>query len=113
MTHKYRPYFTLAELKELHSDNTSLSIYLRRFIEDIEQGNRKVNHISKPSMAQKLEFELPDIDVSIAQLLKLFAESGTANMREKQIEKVQQHRYENDMMDKEEEKEWEKLQGCR
>jgi hypothetical protein len=67
---KYRPYFTLAELKVLQQsvhatispEKRALNIYLNKFISDIEHGFRQENHTLKPSITERLGFDEPDIE---------------------------------------------------
>ena len=54
---KYRPYFTLADLKFLHSclvknpdSNDKLLKYLDSFIYEIEKGYRTYSHITTPRL---------------------------------------------------------------
>ena len=67
-TRKYRPYFTLAELKHLHSlchssnQVSPLTGYLGKYISDIESGYRIANHTLAPSVEQKLGFSPPSAD---------------------------------------------------
>lgn len=60
---KYRPYFTLQELKTLEGlftlgnitpANIGVQRYLKRYILDIESGFRKENHILEPTLIEKL-----------------------------------------------------------
>ena len=59
---KYRPYLTLEELKALQgfcatcSPSGSLHRYISRYIDEIQNGYRKVNHTLKPDIAETLGF---------------------------------------------------------
>lgn len=61
---KYRPYFTLPELKHLHQlshvDNqlSLMTRYLGRYILEIDSGYRTPNHTTEPSMEDKLGFSV-------------------------------------------------------
>ena len=96
---KYRPYFTLAELKHLaslersSSPSSQLTRYLDRYILDIDSGYRKENHVSKPTVADKLGFSEPPERTS--------------------FEAEQLRRYENDEMFPDEESAYELSQGLR
>lgn len=60
---KYRPYFSLPELKELqslvHSKNrlSPLSRYLDKYILEIEAGHRDSSLTLKPTLEQELGFD--------------------------------------------------------
>lgn len=96
MTKKYRPYFTLPELRHLvsvllqHEPTASLSRYLSRYLLDIESGYRAANHVGSGSVAEKLGFE---------------SEPRTRH------ESEAQYRYDNDLMSPQEEYEYEVSQG--
>jgi hypothetical protein len=100
-TTKYRPYLSLSELKHLaglcrlDSPTSSLSLYLSRYIEDIDSGFRKANHVKTGvSLEEKLMLaELPNPDDIPA------------------IQKEKKHRYENDLMSPQEEKDYLREQG--
>lgn len=98
-TRKYRPYLTLSELKHLaglsraHAPSAELTRYLDRYILDIDSGYRKENHVSKPTVAEKLGF----------------GESSELTS----FEAEQLRRYENDEMSPEEESAYELSQGLR
>jgi hypothetical protein len=61
---KYRPYFTLEELKHLEQclmalpsmQKAPLTKYLHHYISDIDAGFRASNHTLKPSINEKLGF---------------------------------------------------------
>ena len=61
-TKKYRPYFTLAELKTLRgfcasvAQTERLHKYIDKYILDIEHAHRKPNHTLLPSISEKLGF---------------------------------------------------------
>ena len=72
-TKKYRPYFTLPELKHIeqcliavmkHQDPQTKPIirYLHKYITDIESNYRSPNHTLKPSMIEKLGFSDSPVD---------------------------------------------------
>lgn len=121
----YRPPFTLVELNALKDacikvGQLSLAKYLEHkiYIYENDLGKPAYTRTPKETQAQKLGFESAQAEyipesLNVGVLLSKYADSGLQGFNVAQIEKVQQHRYENDMMDKEEEKEWEKLQGCR
>lgn len=98
-TRKYRPYLTLSELKylrDLAKDSApagQLTLYLDRYILDIDSGYRKENHVSKPTIQDKLGFSEPQ------ELTNYEAE--------------QLRRYENDEMSPDEESAYELSQGLR
>lgn len=66
MTRKYRPYLTLTELKTLRdlshsqSQSSTLTLYLDKYVSDIDSGFRKPNSISEPTMAESLGFTPPE-----------------------------------------------------
>lgn len=96
MSKKYRPYFTLPELRHLvsvlvqHEPTSSMCRYLQRYLLDVESGFRQANHVGLPSVEQSLGFE---------------KEAKTKH------ESEQQYRYDNDLMSSQEEYEYEKSQG--
>lgn len=98
-TRKYRPYLTLSELKHLaglsraQAPSSELTRYLDRYILDIDSGYRKENHVSKPTIQDKLGFSEPQ------ELTNYEAE--------------QLRRYENDEMSPDEESAYELSQGLR
>jgi hypothetical protein len=96
MSKKYRPYFTLPELRHLVlvlvqvEPTSSMCRYLQRYLLDVESGFRQPNHTGAPSLEQSLGFE---------------KESRTKH------ESEQQYRYDNDLMSQQEEYEYEVSQG--
>ena len=96
MSKKYRPYFTLPELRHLvsvlvqHEPTSSMCRYLQRYLLDVESGFRQANHVGLPSVEQSLGF--------------------TAEPRTRH-ESEQQYRYDNDLMSPTEEYEYEVSQG--
>ena len=96
MTKKYRPYFTLPELRHLvavlvSTEPTSgLCRYLQRYLLDVESGYRTANHIGSGTLESKLGFS---------------EEPKTKH------ESEQQYRYDNDLMSPQEEYEYEVSQG--
>ena len=112
---KYRPYLTLPELKILHQScpYPLLTIYLHRFIEDIESGVRESNYTPAPTMPQKLGFESLEVDSKTEKkhtrryvLFKQWEVSGTLYMNDMQFSTVQEYRFENNLMTKQEENEY-------
>ena len=97
MTRKYRPYFTLPELRHLvvvltqTEPTSSLCRYLSRYLLDVESGYRTANHTGSPSLEDKLGF----------------SDSPTRTKHESE----QQYRYDNDLMSPQEEYEYEVSQG--
>ena len=61
-TKKYRPYFSLAELKVLHSlsfsshQSSPLTKYLGSYILQIEEGYKASSYTLKPSVSESLGF---------------------------------------------------------
>ena len=115
---KYRPYFTLAELEILSSSlrssqNPSIHLlrYLDKFISDIKAGLRKENHTLKPSLAESLELEPSSESFSdeptIQALLTYHAKRGFIGLSVYNIHRLQMYRYENDLMDSQEESQFE------
>ncbi len=112
---KYRPYFTLGELKELVSalkqspstQRLSLIQYLDGFILQIERGIRKPNHTIQPSLLQRLELDdSTPIPISHEVTGKMAYEKWIINPSScspKEIKECLQWRYENDLMSREEE----------
>jgi len=82
-TKKYRPYFTLSELRFLatlcrdskHQSAKPVEIYLSKYISDIESGFRSANHVTKPTLEDKLELtSSPSDDFSLEEAeAKLFS----------------------------------------
>jgi hypothetical protein len=79
-TKKYRPYFTLAELKTLEfatqtgSTFAGVNKYLRKYISDIEHSFRKENHTLKPTMEERLGFspiDEPEIESDLEAVERL------------------------------------------
>lgn len=89
---KYRPYFTLDELKVIHgtlhekNQVATLTRYVGRYIEDIEDGYRKESILTSASIEQKLGLVDPPT--------------------KPRNDKEQQRRYENNEMSPEEERDW-------
>ena len=96
MTKKYRPYFTLPELRHLVAvlvsaePTSSMCRYLQRYLLDVESGFRQANHIGSGTVAEKLGFD------------------STPKTKH---ESEQQYRYDNDLMSPQEEYEYEVSQG--
>lgn len=126
---KYRPYFSLPELKTiLHSlkeqSNPPIGLirYVDKFISDIDDGFRKESHSLKPriSLESSLGFvessessEPDDLISSLQKLYKEFLQSNQSfsGFSSKQIILIQKYRYENDLMTQEEESIFEQSQG--
>lgn len=85
---KYRPYFTLEELKHVHQSVSDFMLkrYIGRFIEDIDQGYRSANIVVGDSQAVKVGFAKADQETS--------------------FEKEQERRFLNNEMTEQEEKEY-------
>lgn len=119
-TKKYRPYFTLAELKEIESalsvKASPLLTYISKYIRDIEDGFRSPNHSLKPTMSEKLGFTAPSPDTrgrDIQTLLDIYSVNQSyIGMTPAEIESLESYRYSNDLMTAEEEIQYEgKLMG--
>ena len=97
-TKKYRPYFTLVDLKHLHhlshshSQVSPLTRYLARYIQEIDSGFLSPALSLKPTLEQKLE-------------LSLSPDSKTV------FQKEQEARYLNNEMSPSEERDYEKING--
>jgi hypothetical protein len=107
---KYRPYFTLPELKALRDSVPTIPTlysYLDKFIRDIEDGFRSANHTLKPSMAEKLGAITPPVDIKsrdVQTLLDIFmVNKSYIGMSPAEISNLQAYRFENDMMHESEE----------
>lgn len=116
-TKKYRPYFTLAELKTLRgfctsipvipgvdftiSEKTKLFRYLDKYIIDIEHTYRKANHTLVPSIAEKLGFISPNDDNNDNE------EPNSQEDADERYNRDHANRYANDQMSPQEEKEYE------
>ena len=121
MSKKYRPYFTLTELKIIQgalSSSQNLGYvgiinYLSKYITDIESGYRKENMSLKPDLLESLTEssspspKLPhELDQAIS-LLQRYKDSYFSGMTPAEISQVNQLRYENGLMTKEQEEEYE------
>lgn len=126
---KYRPYFTLPELETISAHLRlgsnpphNLIRYIDKFISDAKEGYRKESHTlnPRPTLEESLGFKLPSLDLesspspqdSIEALMEQFKVSWFRGMSSSQIMRVQQYRYENDMMSPEEEIVWETNNGA-
>ena len=124
-TKKYRPYFTISELREISSalrhypaasfgklPPIDLLRYIDRYILDIESGYRKENSTNLPSLEVKLELE----DSTPQNLPKLdgknlfFAWQANATLTPRELEAVLEYKYLNDLMTPREETEYESKQ---
>ena len=112
---KYRPYLTLPELKILHQSCPSppLTLYLHRYIQDIESGSRESNYTPAPSISQKLGFTPNEVDSKKDALLKRkkfmfdhWLVTGPKYMSEEELALVQEYRLENNLMSAKEEYEY-------
>lgn len=125
---KYRPYFTLPELETISAHLRlgsnpphNLIRYVDKFISEAKEGYRKESHIlnPRPTLEESLGFN-PSLDlesssssheIPIETLMEQFKVSWFRGMSSSQILRVQQYRYENDMMSPEEEPIWETNNG--
>jgi hypothetical protein len=123
-TKKYRPYFTLQELKKIQEAISNASVsdltlagiynYLYKYISDIEHGLRKENHVLQPSIEEKLGFSEPNQSNPPAigtpeQLYNRWKLNQLMSPAELTI--IQQYMYENDLMSPEQERDYEKSIG--
>ena len=126
---KYRPYFTLPELETISAHLRlgsnpphNLIRYVDKFISDAREGYRKESHTlnPRPTLEESLGFKLPSLDlesspssheIPIETLMEQYKVSGFSGMSSAQILRVQQYRYENDMMSPDEEPIWETNNG--
>lgn len=94
MARKYRPYFTLSELRVLESEVSthSLKRYLTRFIRDIDEG-------------------FLDAAITVSDPIEVKLGMRTAPSDKTKYEIEQQRRYINDEMSPEEERTYELKQG--
>lgn len=127
---KYRPYFTIPELETISTHLRlgsnpphNLIRYVDKFISDAKEGYRKESHTlnPRPTLEESLGFKLPSLDlesspssheIPIEQLMAKYKIFGFLDMSSSQIKRVQQYRYENDMMSPEEEIVWETNNGA-
>lgn len=117
---KFRPYFTPSELLEIISalkeqnKNRNLIHYLEGFAIKIERGVLEPSITLQPTITDKLE--LGDTNTNLGDLLakkklaayskwKLFPASCSPN----ELAQAKMYRYENDLMDSQEESEYESL----
>jgi hypothetical protein len=116
MIPKYRPYFTAGELSEIvlclksHPTPRRMTIaqYLEGFILKIQHGVISPNHLSKPSMEQKLGITPIPISHEItgeAAYQKFLINPGKCTPKE--IEEAQEWRYVNQLMSPEEQEQYE------
>jgi hypothetical protein len=120
-TKKYRPYFTLQELKKIQEAISNASVsdltlagiynYLYKYISDIEHGLRKENHTLQPSIEEKLGFsESSQSPQSNPETLyNRWKLNQIVSPAELAI--IQQYMYENDLMTPEQERDYEKSIG--
>jgi hypothetical protein len=124
-TKKYRPYFTLEELQVLLESAQSgtpaevakrigIIRYLSKYISDIEAGFRAANYTKEPTIEEKLGF-VEEKPLSAAtdpiNLHRQYLLTGFIGMTPAQIEIVQAYRYESDLMEDQEEADYEKAIG--
>lgn len=115
---KYRPYFTLPELESISTHLRmgsnpphNLIRYVDKFISDIKEGYRKESHTlhPRPTLEESLGFKLPSLELEsshetpIEHLMEQYKESKFHGMSSSQIQRVQQYRYEHDLMSPDEE----------
>lgn len=110
---KYRPYFTLPELKEIldackFSGSPKLipSIkYLETYILGINSGLRQPNHTLKPSLGDMISGKQDSSYTGrpISTLMILYSDSGYSGMTLPEISATQEYRFDNDLMSPEEE----------
>jgi hypothetical protein len=125
-TKKYRPYFTVAELKYLISacknqqnPNLPLISYLEEFSIKIERGLRTENYTAnpRPSIQERLGISIDSPESSAGSPAPgkspadLYADwlipENRIKMSPAELEIIQQYRYSNDLMDPIEESEYE------
>jgi len=116
---KYRPYFTAPELSEIIAslkenptpNRLAISRYLESFNLKITHGVISASHTLEPSIEQKLGFApvSDNEDVPDSFLFNLWRRAP-ATMNPKQIERVLDYRYRNNLMTPEEEKAYESAQ---
>ena len=117
---KYRPYFTLTELKIIQGSLSSsqnlgyvgIINYLSKYITDIESGYRRENHTLKPDLLESLtqsasENLTQDQTQKALDLLSRYRAGYFSGMTPAEISQVNQLRYENGLMTKEQEEEYE------
>lgn len=121
---KYRPYFTLSELKcisdsvKLNSRPSTILLlrYIDKFILDIEHGLRKENYNGspRPTLAQKLELDPPLVSeiINSASDYNIYVkwEANASLCTVHELSRVYNYRYVNDLMTTEEEAEYENSQ---
>lgn len=105
---KFRPYFTPSELQEVIrclkvAPTTSLPLlrYLENFSLKITHGIMQPQVTLQPSLSEKMGFEEQAIQQSSKELWQEWLISPD-KMTPPQIARIQQYRWENDMMDAEE-----------
>ena len=120
MSKKYRPYFTLTELKIIQGSLSAsqnlgyvgIINYLSKYITDIESGYRRENIVLKPDLLESLTepdkiILSQDQTIRAMDLLQRYKDSYFAGMTPAEISQVNQLRYENGLMTKEQEEEYE------
>lgn len=117
---KFRPYFTTAQLAEIircvkaSSKDLSLIYYLESFALKLKHSIIQPAHTSQPPLEEKLGFSSPvsAINQSIppSELYATFLISPQS-LTPPELEKVHQYRFENDLMDQDEEGEYLKSKG--
>lgn len=126
---KYRPYFSLPELKTIlqslkEQSNPPIGLirYVDKFISEIDDGFRKESHTIKTridirtDLAVSLGLDSESVIDPISESEKLYhrfilAQRSFSGFSSKEIILIQKYRYENDLMDREEESIFEKSQG--
>jgi len=110
---KYRPYFTLPELKELSQGAKTFSLkrYLDKFISDIEAEHRVANITltGRPAIEDKLGFtQNPDPLLTPEMLYhKYRAQSNGVGMTKEERDKALEFGYQNDLLNPQEDAEYE------
>ena len=115
---KFRPYFTAAQLAEIircvkaSSKDLPLIYYLESFALKLKHSIIQPAHTTQPPLEEKLGFSSspPTNSISPSELYATFLISP-ATLTPPELEKVHQYRFENDLMDQDEEAEYLKSKG--
>lgn len=114
MAKKYRPYLTIEEMTEILSGTLSenLRFYLESFRRKCDSGTISPQHVATPrvsSMETKLGFSGgKTLSESKEDAYKKLQNSGLGTLSVQEVARAQMYRYENDLMTREEEEEYEK-----